>query len=174
MGDNGVDYLYETPDTGRLAINDRTGKAERNFEPTPSGASLSGSGPTFKGIGGSSVPAAETPRELVVGSSKPQMQARVATRSMTPEELLAWADSQEQELLAKTDAARQPHMSAVEPALNRSAGSDGPPDWLTQYMEKSPTMGMTFDGIDRVKAKHQSEKERLKAMKEQAQEAGLR
>ncbi len=169
-----VDLLYETPDTGRLSINDRTGKAERTIESGPQQASLSGPGPSFKGIGGSSVPAAETPRELIVGGQKAQMAPRVQTRSMTPEELMAWADGLENEMLSKTESARQPHMSALEPALARSEGRDGPPDWLTQYMEKTPAMGQSFDGINWAKAKHQSEKEKLKAMKEQAQEAGLR
>ena len=63
--------------------------------------------------------------------SAPMPTARA--RQLSPEELMAWANQEEQNYMDMTRQAEQPHMSAVEPTLQRS-DSNGTPAWLEEYM----------------------------------------
>lgn len=167
-----IEYLYETPDTGALQI-DQYGKAYRQkAEPQYGGASLSGPLPDFgsgsssaKGIGGTEVGV-----DKGQNTYHPQ---QAQARQPTPEELMAMADQMEKEFLSRTQDAKKEHSSAVEPALQRSAGQEGPPDWLVQYMEKQPPTDpyhQVMPGrVDIVNAnKYLSEQEKLKLLKQMA------
>jgi len=96
MADPSVEYLYETPDTGKL-LTDAQGRASRGSTAEYQGASLSGPQPRFAspgpsdkptgplGIGGSSV----TPSSVPHPDSAPRM--------MTPDEMMSLANKMEQE-----------------------------------------------------------------------------
>jgi hypothetical protein len=87
------------------------------FRPSLAGPDMfgnSGSGPVH-------------PQSGMKGSVPPALHQR----SLTPEELMAWANREEQAYLDAT-AQIAPHSSSVEPALVRSQG--GVPSWLEQYM----------------------------------------
>jgi hypothetical protein len=174
MGDNGpsVDYLYETPDTGKLQI-DALGKAYRaKDEDQYTGASLSGHIPRYgfsgqKGMGGSitgDVPQKAKDDQYGAPVDVAKAVQDVKPHHLTPEELLAWADQQQAEL-TQQHMARMAEGPAVHPVLDGQ-----PPDWLTQYMDTqgpaTPYHEPAKSGLDIVNGnKYLTEQEKLRYMR---------
>ena len=133
-------HLWETDETGPL---DTAGYPMKDQYQGPS---LSGPMPQISGIGGSTVGVDKAPGGVGFNApvhvpERPQKPQAVPTKStMTPEQLMAWASAQEQDLRFQTAEAAFGGQSAVEPALERSMNGT-PPVWLEQYMNRTPTSG---------------------------------
>lgn len=170
-----VDYLYETPESGRLQI-DESGKAFR--QSTAADASRpSLEAPVRKpngqayGIGGTVVGAEKAPgaQAMGVGGAKSH-----SAPPMSPAQLMVLADSMEQDLMDQTKRAENPYGSSLESMIDRPeslpGAQPGVPDWLMQYMETQPFTDpyhqTPMSGIDRVKSnKYLSEREKLRYLK---------
>lgn len=135
-----VEPLDNTPD-GELRIDDSGHAFRASYEDT-SRPSLSGSysgpggaagaaGGSLRGLGGSVV---GSDAASVGGIGFPSVKGHPQAHNPAPVDLDA--------LMAQYQFTPGP--SAVQPALDRT--NMGPPDWLVQYMEKTPNMG-TF-GVD--------------------------
>lgn len=123
-----VDYLYETDETGGLRIGpDGKSYREQVIAAPQRQFTASLSGPDMFGHSGTKSAPMVHPRSGMMGSVPPPLHQR----SLTPEELMAWANREEQAYLDATSQIA-PHSSSVEPALVRSQG--GVPSWLEQYM----------------------------------------
>lgn len=156
-------FLWETEDTGPLTTAGyRASEVEDASRPSLSG-SYTGPGAVF--ATGSREPIGAVPDRGLGGSviSKTKASQR-AYRPMSPDELMAEADRHILSLQGQTAQASQPHMSAVEPTLQRPppmAGGDIP-DWLRTYMDVQVPM----NGLDQDKMLgYQSERERIRALK---------
>lgn len=159
------DYLYETPDTGSLSINN-DGKAERRKAPEndPTRPSLSGDymgpGSKVKGIGGTEVALDHEPQAKAtpVGGKAP------GQHQMSPDELMAWANAEQAKYQAATQQAQMAHQSSVEPTLFRDQMVQPPPEWLAGYMDRQGQSPL--GGVDLMNSGgYLLERERLKQLK---------
>ncbi len=166
-----VDYLYETPETGQLTINDQ-GKAERVFNSggpgSYEGPSLSGSEPSFPGIsrrspeqkypgglGGSVVPRgpmtihekAEAARAAGSENDGVQVYNRAGWKmghdgNYSPPRALT-----PEELMVMANQMESDLLSQHEgrmsqgPAVHVQDSKPDAPDWLNQYMESQSNAG---------------------------------
>lgn len=174
MGDQdfqGVEALYETPETGNLAVTNE-GKAFR-VKPTETaydGPSLAGPMPQYghrgqTGLGGSII----NPDDNGTHSSAQAVEQayKPAEVALTPAQMLAMADQYESDM-------REAHYGrmAQGPAVSPSAPEQPHvPDWLEQYMDSQPaTKPYSAPGgttvVDRVMGnKYLSEQEKLRMLK---------
>lgn len=135
-----VEPLYEDDSTGLLQVGDDGRAYRQSSEETNEGrASLVGPIKRYgyqgqKGLGGTTV-TGDAPEEEPAVSGAP-----APHRELTPDELMAWAINQENEVLEATR--RLPEAgTAVDPALIRTgyAGNEeGVPEFLKAYMDAQP------------------------------------
>lgn len=119
-----VDYLYEDPTVGQLRIGP-DGKAIRVHEAqtrSPLAATL---GPIGAPFSSGTPQGSQAPPNAGLGGSQV-----ARPRPMTHQELMAWADANKERIQAATAAIAQQRPS-VGP-------SDGPPQWLQNYMASQP------------------------------------
>lgn len=129
MGRNdisGVEALYEDPGTGQLHVG-ADGRAFRVQEVTPERTSrLSATlGPIGTPFSSGTPQSSQPPPNAGLGGSQV-----ARPRPMTHQELMAWADANKERIQAATAAIAQQRPS-VGP-------SDGPPQWLQNYMASQP------------------------------------